>query len=40
LTVTTGQDVVLEIWSLEKNGELFAEIFGFVPRIKIRRTQP
>ncbi len=37
LSVMSRQEVTLEIWSLEKKGELFRELFGCQPKIKIRR---
>ena len=38
LLITTSLDVTLELWSFEKKGRLFEEIFGYPARIKIRRT--
>ncbi|MEA4890230.1 MAG: HD domain-containing protein [Clostridiaceae bacterium] len=37
LSVVSRQEVTLELWSLEKKGELFRELFGCQPKIKIRR---
>ncbi len=40
LAVTTRQDIVLEIWTLENKRNLFSEVFGMIPQIRIRRLQP
>lgn len=39
ISVTTSQDITLEIWTIEKKGSLFEDIFGCKPRIRIRRQQ-
>jgi exopolyphosphatase/guanosine-5'-triphosphate,3'-diphosphate pyrophosphatase len=37
LTVSTHRDITLEVWTFENKGKLFMDVFGFQPRIKIRR---
>ena len=38
LAVTSQRDVTLEVWSLEKKGELFHDLYGYWPKIRIRRA--
>jgi exopolyphosphatase/guanosine-5'-triphosphate,3'-diphosphate pyrophosphatase len=37
LTVSARRDITLEVWTFENKGKLFRDVFGFQPRIKIRR---
>ncbi|HBP39155.1 MAG TPA: hypothetical protein DD640_10545 [Clostridiales bacterium] len=39
LSVTAGQDIMLELWNLDKKEGLFTEVYGLKPRIRIRRPQ-
>lgn len=38
LGVTTKQDATIEIWNFEKHLTLFADLFGYKPVLKIKRT--
>jgi len=40
LSIATRQDIVLELWTLENKGDLFAEVYGFPAHARIRRLQP
>jgi exopolyphosphatase/guanosine-5'-triphosphate,3'-diphosphate pyrophosphatase len=38
LSITTRQDVTLELWAFEQKGQLFEKLFGYPARIKIKRA--
>ena len=39
LIVTTAKDIMLEQWSLARKGQLFRDVFGIEPKIRIRRLR-
>lgn len=39
LVVTTAKDIMLEQWSLARKGQLFTDVYGVTPRIRIRRLK-
>lgn len=38
LTITSRQDVTLELWAFEQKAQLFEKLFGYPVRIKIKRA--
>jgi exopolyphosphatase / guanosine-5'-triphosphate,3'-diphosphate pyrophosphatase len=40
ITVTTHRDITLEVWDFENKSQLFQDIFGLKPRIKVRKQMP
>lgn len=38
LGVTTNRDATIEIWNFDKHIGLFADLFGYAPVLRIKRT--
>lgn len=39
IVLDAGREITLERWNMEKNSDMFAQVFGLEPRIKLRRRR-
>ncbi|NLW12506.1 MAG: HD domain-containing protein [Clostridiaceae bacterium] len=39
ITLDAGREITLERWNMEKNSDMFIQVYGLVPRIKLRRRR-